>query len=105
MRSQEGEDLMADLDADDLLQGKEDAEEGDDSTAYDIIRDPDYIPDPDMNPDVEDWIRMQREEAGACGQRCRSLACMQAGSACVMMPAAIVTTADVGAGSAAQEVL
>ncbi|EFJ50995.1 hypothetical protein VOLCADRAFT_88180 [Volvox carteri f. nagariensis] len=31
---------------------------------FDVIRDPDFIPDPDMNPLVEDWIRMKRDEAG-----------------------------------------
>ena len=70
LRCQDGEeDLMADLDAEDLLQGEGEgegeAEEDDDCAAYDVIRDPDYIPDPDMNPDVEGWIRMRREEAGA----------------------------------------
>ncbi|GLC68481.1 Putative beta-Fructufuranosidase [Pleodorina starrii] len=34
------------------------------NTEYDVIRDPDFIPDPDMNPLVEDWIRMKRDEAG-----------------------------------------
>ncbi|KAG2484235.1 hypothetical protein HYH03_016970 [Edaphochlamys debaryana] len=39
----------------------EDEEENND---FETIRDPDFIPDPDMNPLVEDWIRMKRDEAG-----------------------------------------
>lgn len=36
-------------------------------------RDPDFIPDPDMNPLVEDWIRMKREEAGGWAVAMRGL--------------------------------
>ncbi|KXZ48111.1 hypothetical protein GPECTOR_30g206 [Gonium pectorale] len=49
-----------------LLEGSGGSEEEDDeeNNDFDVVRDPDFIPDPDMNPLVEDWIRMKREEAG-----------------------------------------
>lgn len=52
----------ADKDAQAALMAELEAEA--DMCDFDFVHDPDYIPDPDMNPDVEDWIRMKRDEAG-----------------------------------------